>query len=216
MKSTLLTCLGSLILVGSISVSVAGDLEESANSFERIADRIEAGLPAGWEIVRSNQPAILIRSSEPLLAERIIFNPNPDDAPQKEPHSIEISFRIVPYLSPLEQARQTSFNAAKELKRERFAKEQLSGIRSAHMGPTPLPPYAFKPESPDEQARVRRYAFLWVETEPERLPTHHAEGLSFVMFRDHYLRIIDPSKAEELEAVISAAEEIVVPYSNDE
>lgn len=43
----------------------------------------------------------------------------------------------------------------------------------------PYPPETYAPQSHEEARTVGEYAFLWLNTRPEPLPSHHYRSLSF-------------------------------------
>ncbi len=199
-------------------------LQQALADFKRVA-------PAGWTVAgrltdpanprrRGSRPAIVIESDEPLPAEFHIRNPNgvaegSQPAPKTSLETVRLSFVVAPFLSPEDQATARAATAALLQRRLRFEADLLKQVRYAHMGPEPIPPSAFAPRTEAETRLVTQYALLWVSTQPQPLPTHHADGLSFEMRSPGAITIHDAAKSAEYAKLLEDVRKTFVPYETE-
>ena len=75
---------------------------------------------------------------------------------------------------------------------------KLRDMPWAFKGSAPIPPSAFRPRNDQDRRLVMEYALLWNRTEPQSLPTHYFEGLSFDLTLPlENSEITDKGKAKE-------------------
>ena len=84
------------------------------------------------------------------------------------------------------------------------------------MGAEPIPPSAFDPKDDSQRRQVLEYALVWNRTEPEPLPTHHFESLSFDVTLPSNSAITDKAKAKEYAEIVKNLDELLAPYEKSE
>ena len=176
---------------------------KSVDQLQKLLETIKQQVPDGWHVKIDFTPGrgIVIRS-EDLLAVRYHYPSGPGrgvDEPDEPPEQEQVEIRLgsMPYMLPATWKRKSAENARRKHLRTHYVKHALDGIRYGTKGGSPSPPHAFLPRSEDEQRRKNEYAFFWMRTVPEKLPTHHYRELSFSFVENYYLEIVDPQKAKQ-------------------
>jgi hypothetical protein len=203
----------------------------AAANLKKLISRIESGLPSGWTVnfkrdrnrCRESEARLVIQSTQPLPLEYIgqIGAPAPSDDPDpssdivRKPATIDVLFAS--YLTPQEYESAKAENRQLQQKRRQFELAHLSRVRYGWKGPHPLPPIAYEAHSPKEENLLREYAFLWLSTEPRRLPTHHYATLAVIAYDLHgmssiHIKIHDPAKDREYRELLKRLEATFQPY----
>ncbi len=228
--NTLLAASFALILMLS-ATTVADEADELAR-MERLLLEVEQVLPSGWIVEmkladpqnpdrQGSHPTLVIKSDDLLPVEYFYpgapFRPadEPDRPPKISQEIVKVSFSTRPYMSPKRFKKVSTQNDAQQQKRIEFKRNLLKEIPYGHKGDEPIPPHAFYPRTNDEVYLVRQYAFLWVSTQSQPIPTHHIDTLSFEMHKPWDMTIHDAHKAKEYEQILTAVQKIIVPYQTD-
>ena len=80
------------------------------------------------------------------------------------------------------------------------------------MGPNPFPPFDYHPKNEAERKLLLEYAFVWVNTEPCRLPNYHFRQLAFRGDMMENWNFQGPGIQEEIERVRSSLLKILKKY----
>jgi hypothetical protein len=137
--------------------------------------------------------------------------PGPPAGGHTELTKVKVWLALMPYKSPAEHAAARERNQRLERKRLDFFKKHLHGIPAAHKGPPPPHPQAFALGGQAETRLVRRYALLWLATEPEQLPTHYYGRLAMYYFPDG-IAVEDPQGAKQHDEIVMGLAKIVTAY----
>jgi len=213
-------------------VGVAGDVEEDVARLDELQTNIKAILPSGWAVNielsdekipnrRGSYPTLAIKSNEPLPVEH--FYPGmpgrsvdePEAAPKITREFVALYFVALPRMSPQEYATRRESNDALRDRRSKFEFDHLKKIARAHKGDGPIPPDAFEARTEDEVRLIRQYAFLWISTRPQPLPTNYTDHFSFVMHLPGSMRIHNAEKSTEYGRLLEAVQKIIVPYEKE-
>jgi len=183
---------------------------------------IQKELPNGWTVefkvaehyLGSMRPVVLISSAEELPIEFVVPSPPPGEPEiQREKATMWLAF--MPYLTQHEFDAARQRNDDRTQQRRQFVDENLKNMRfSGKVGDAePKPPWGFSPRSEAETRLVNQYAFLWLTTEPERLPSHRYGTLS-MWFGQPPITIHEAKREREFREIITAVERLVTPYEN--
>jgi hypothetical protein len=208
------------------SQASAAEQERNAESFEKLRAECVKFVPRGWivELTLANDgnsaragecPALVIRTERSVPVE--YHMPNPSTAGETFRKTEPLAIRLVaqPYVSPIDYAamkrRNNDFTAQRTAMAKRMKSEK---INSAFMGPEPIPPSGFRPESYTETRLVWEYAFLWLETEPKPLPTHRFEILTLKLDAPQNVTINDKRAAEDFQAILQSIGKTLAAYES--
>jgi len=214
------------------AVGVDADEQQDAARMKQLFADIQKVLPPAWiiEIKLADpripsrpgpHPALVIKSAEPLpvkcfypgMPERSVEEREPP--PKTAKKIVAVQFIAFPFLSLESYKTARKRNDTLRQTRLQFEREHLKGIRSTYKGSEPIPPYAYEPRTEDEAQLVRQYAFLWVSTQPDLLPTHHTDHLAFEMHDAGSIKIHDAKKSKEYHQILDAVQKTIVPYENE-
>lgn len=207
----------------------AADEESDAAGIEQLVADVQNVLPPGWVVEfklvdpriptrRGSHPALVIKSDQPLPVEYFAPNPPGRSADEPEPppdislKTVAIHFVASPYLSSHSYSNARERNGTLVQRRVDFERNHLKHIRWSHMGPNPIPPDAFEPRTARENHLVRQYAYLWVSTQPQPLPTHHTDRLAFEMRDLGSIKLHDAKRSKEYKQILEAVQKFIVPY----
>jgi hypothetical protein len=158
-------------------------------------------------------PAIAVSSKEKLPIEMHAANPAAGEKPKTELRQVEIVLAVQPFLAPDQYERLRATNGERVKLRTDFESKLKKAIRWGFMGPEPIPPSAFDPGNDRERHRLLEYALLWNRTQPDLLPTHYFETVSFDVRKPLlYSRITEPTKAKEYEQIMKLLDGFLKPY----
>lgn len=203
---------------------VVGSEKQDAASLERLRDVIARRLPAGWTVAidpgrpdRERGPgaeslAVVITSKEKLLVEIQLPNPAAGQPPEKETRQVEVVLALRPFLTPEQYQRRRGKDQQLVASRTALEQQLKKEIRWGYMGAEPVPPSAFDPKDVAQRRQVIEYALLWNRTEPDPLPTHYFENLSFEEMLPLNTVIADKAKAKEHERIVKDLDELLRPY----
>ena len=213
----------------SFGVSVAGDEKQDVAKLEQLLSDVKKVVPSGWTVAislanskipsrRGSHPTLVIRSAKPLPVEhfypsmRAITAGNPKPPPMISQEVVSLYFVASPFMSRQTFKAARDRNAALLGRRLQFERKHLKEVERTYKGGEPIPPYAFEPRTERESQLIGRYAFLWISTIPQPVPTHHTDHLSFEMHRPGSFKIHDAKKSREFDQIFDASQEILVPY----
>jgi hypothetical protein len=221
-----------LVLLAAIA-PVAADERSDAKSFQELLVKINDRLPSGWiveaaltvspkDLLRPGPyPTLIIKSTVPLPLEFVGINlpgrssDEPKPPPRINPDVVTLRFVARPFMSSRTYAAAREHNEVLQKKRLEFERQHLKDVASAHMGPEPIPPHAYRPRSEREIELVRQYAFLWLSTEPQLLPTHFTDDLSFALYDLGDFTIHDADKDKEYHQILESIQELITPYEQE-
>jgi hypothetical protein len=208
MKRTIgLAALGFFALLTLSLPLLAGDQERSAESFEKLRAECIKLAPAGWAVELT-----LVDAKNPA---------KPGDCPaivihtEKSLEPVAIRLMTLPYVSPIEYAaikRRNDEHANQRL--AMFKRMKTEKVNATATGSEPSPPSAFQPTSYTEIRRVWEYAFLWLETEPEPLPTHRFEILTLKIDAPQDGTIRDQAVVAQLKVLVESIKKTLTPYES--
>ena len=213
----------AVLLVLSSPLSAA-DQDRNAESFEKLRAECIKLAPTGWTVELmlvdaknsakpGDCPAIVIHTDKNVEQEHEVINSAPSATPIRTTDPLAIRLVAQPYVSPIEYAatkRRNDEHANQRL--AMFKRLKTEKVNSAFMGPEPIPPSAFRPNSYTEIRLVWEYAFLWLETEPESLPTHRFEVLTLKIDSPQGVTIRDQVMANQMQTVLDSIRKILTPY----
>ncbi len=204
--------------------TLAASEKDDAASLERLRGEIARRLPTGWRVtIEPGRPdwargpgaeslAVVITSKEPLHVEIHMPNPAAGQPPDKESRRVEVVLAVHPYLTPDEYQQLRAKDEQLVASRDTLERQLKKQIRWGYMGAEPIPPSAFDPKDDAQRRQVLEYALLWNHTEPEPLPTHHFESLSFDVTLPINSAITDKAKAKEYAEIVKTLDELLTPY----
>ena len=211
--------------------SVEASEKEDIAQLEQLITQVEKILPAGWtaafEVANepcgrsgpSVQPLLVVKSSEKLPVEYSSSIGRPaagaDPSPYVVHDVVKIEFAFVPYMSPSDYATARKKNEDLDLQRRTFEERRLNKKQSNYKGG--FNPATYPRQTGDKSPLVREYAFVWLNTEPRPMPTHHYGSLAVAT---HDLRgttsveviIHDAAKNQQFKHILDGLEKIFVPY----
>jgi hypothetical protein len=197
--------------------------EKDADSLERLRAEIAHRLPAGWTVTADpayqpsrrsvdESPALVIASKDKLPVETQFPGSAPGQEPFKELRQVEIILAVRPFLTAEDYARVRAKDNELIKSRTDFERK-LRDLPWAFKGSEPIPPSAFRPRNDQDQRLIMEYALIWNRTEPQPLPTHYFEGLSFDLTLSLENSVItDKGKAKECAELVKSLEGILKPY----
>jgi hypothetical protein len=197
--------------------------KDDADSLDRLRAEIAHRLPAGWTVTadpayrpsphgEDESPALVIASKDKLPVETHLPGSAPGQEPFKELRQVEIILAVRPFLTPDDYARIHAKDDELIKCRTDFERK-LRDMPWAHKGSAPIPPSAFRPRNDRDRRLLMEYALLWNRTEPQPLPTHHFEGLSFDLTQPLENSLItDRTKAKECAEIVKSLEGHLKPY----
>lgn len=187
---------------------------DDANLKQLVAD-IQSTLPPGWQVAttpdiprgvtypgQSHRPIVAIWRTEKAEGRWHFPNPGGEEDPF-EPEQVCFTLELVEHMPPELYQQAVQENARRNSRRLAMMKSLPRGIRFAWMGPVPIPPDAYEPQTPEETDAVRRYALVWLRTEPRPLATHTYRTLSFVANLQETLELKNPEIRGEREVVLN-------------
>lgn len=218
-----------LSAVISTVTALADDKQDAAN-FLQLQKDLQKQLPKGWVVETSVDrvtpylspealPTLVIRSEKPLVVE-LVFPSSPalpmsvpPENPNRRSIVVEIRLVVVPFVSPEEHLRIQKDNRQRLTERVQFASKHLKGLHTHDAKSLRLTQPGFlKPKTAEQKRRVVEYAFLWIRTMPQRLPTHHYKALSFHVVKPRYLTFTQKSDARNYQKITKALESILTQY----
>jgi len=210
------------LLCSVVIHSVHGD--DDVAQVEGLIRDIQKELPNGWTVefkvaehyLGSMRPVVLISSAEELPIEFVVPSPPPGEPEiQREKAAMWLAF--MPYLAPLEFDAARQRNDDRTHQRLQFVEADLKDVPFAgKVGDTePKPPWGFSPRSATERRFVQQYAFLWLATEPEQLPSHRYGTLS-MWFGRPPITIHDDQRDKEFQQIAEGVQHLLTPYEGVE
>jgi len=198
------------------------DATQDLAQVEQLIRDIQKELPTGWTLefkvaahhLGSMRPAVSISSAEELPIEFVAPSP-PPGGPEIQHARATMWLAFMPYLTPQEFDTARQRNDDRTHQRRQFVEANLNDVPFAgKVGDAePKPPWGFSPRSVTETRLVQQYAFLWLATEPERLPSHHYGQLS-IWLGQPPIKIHEEKREREFRETIAAVERIVKRYKN--
>jgi hypothetical protein len=139
--------------------------------------------------------------------------PEPDAIQQ-----VKMDFVVMPYMSPQEYELARNRNAALEQRRREYEERRLGQQQSRYKGG--FTPATYESRTGTTTPFLREYAFLWLNTEPQPLPTHYYGPLSFRTtalgrFEDFdipELKILNAEKNQEYLQIVTGLRKLMVSY----
>jgi hypothetical protein len=213
------------ILILPLILQAAEPAADQASQLEQLSVEIGKILPNGWTVAvwpatksksifsLNNNPSFIVYRNEacfaeftnaanlPVQAQASISNGRPTARnPDLKPMEITFRFSAMPFMSKEEYKKAKQENDSKLNTRMESAKT-LRGINWSHMGPEPIPPSAYEPQNENERNRVRQYAYVWLNTQPQALPDLYFQRLSFKADLMEDVRCSDKQIEEEVKRV---------------
>jgi hypothetical protein len=213
----------SLICVSQLCMAQgARDVERNVADLEQLVREVKKFVPEGWNLqfdvaesyLGDMRPVLTISSAEELPVQRFGMGMASSDPPF-EREKVKLWLAFMAYKSPAEHA------AARELierltrERREFVEQRLQQLEIASKGEDPPSPGQFRPRSAAEGRLVREYAFLWLATEPESLPSHHYGTLSMWYWGEDTIKIHDSQRDKEYQQIAAGLEQIVTAYEKE-
>ena len=222
-----------IIVVAPLLAMCAGPSQanekQDAAQLDQLISKIEPLLPDGWSVAfevsnddwRRERPMLVIRSKEklPVEYESAIGRPaaGPDPNPYIVQEIVKLELAFVPYMTPQEYTAARGKNDELEQQRLQYRAARLDKMQIAHKGD--LTPLAVERHTGNKSPLAREYAFLWLRTMPQPLPTHHYGTLAAVNWdlppmggSGTTIKIHNAEKDKQYHAIISGLEKILVPY----
>jgi hypothetical protein len=223
------TLAATLVWLALIQPALAeNDVAQDVTHLERLIAEIEKLVPAGWDVELDLaapgpgglRPVLTITTGEkvsmkwniPGQAFRAEGQP---DKNIKQEH-VELRLAFMTRLTPEEHAAARRRNEERYDRRRQFVKEHLSGVSysgKVAAGHPAAPPWSFETRSETETRRVREYAFLWLATEPENLPSHRYGTLS-MWYRPPPILIYDEKWSREYDQIVDGMGRLLTPYED--
>ena len=200
--------------------STAGEADFHISAVEKLVAEIKAVLPAGWdvafeptELTRGRvRLQISITSAEELPVEHLYPGMPARLARQDLPREkVELWLAFMREFTPEQYATTKKRNDARIHQRRLFVERYLKGIRFYSKGEDPPAPFQFEPQTDAQMRLVQEYAFVWINTEPDPLPTHRYGPLS-LWYAYETLEIHDAKKNKEYLAIVAAMEKLFEAY----
>jgi hypothetical protein len=210
-----------LMLMILFSTASVADEKQDARQLEQLIATVKSLLPPGWEVafeVKNDhcgraRPKLVIRSTEKLPVEHMGPGMGPSPNINQENVTIEVTF--VPYITTEDYAAARKRNDDLERHRRQYEENRLKQRQSAYKGG--FTPASYERQTRDKSPVVREYAFLWLSTEPQELPTHHYGTLAVATYdlpymSSHMIKIHNTPKDKEYQQIVGGLEKIFVPY----
>jgi hypothetical protein len=190
---------------------------DAVDDLEKLIAEVKAATPLGWRVEfdhsdftqRAVRPVLKITSAKKLPVEHLGPGRPPGIEIKHEPVTESLAFMA--YLTAEEYQAARDRNDGLIGKRREFVASHLKDVPRSGKGEDPPPPFAFEPRTAAEETTVRRYAFLWLGTEPTQLPTHHYRQLSMWHW-PAAIKIHDAQGEREHRQITNALENIITPY----
>ena len=209
-------CLASL-------ANAAPDVARNVADLEQLVSEVKKIVPAGWDLkfdvaelyLRDMRPVLTVTSAEELPVQH--FGPGmPGGGPAIEREKVTLWLAFMAYKSPAEHAAARERNDALTNTRREFVKQRLTEVKFGGKGEDPPPPWQFSPRSASEARLVREYAFLWLATEPEPLPSHHYGTLSMWYWGEDTIEIHDAERDQQYQQIAKGLERILTSYEEED
>jgi hypothetical protein len=205
---------------------LAAEQERSAESFEKLRAECIKLAPSGWAVELmlvdaknpskpGDCPAIVIHTEKDVEQDHQIPNSSSAITASRATEPVAIRLVAQPYVSPIEYGaikRRNDEHANQRI--TMFKRLKAEKVNSTLTGTEPLPPSAFRPTSYTEIRMVWEYAFLWLATEPEPLPTHRFETLTLKVDAPQDVTIRNQTVAGQLKALLEAINKTLTPYES--
>jgi hypothetical protein len=202
--------------------NAAPNVERDVADLEQLVSEVKKIVPAGWNLkfdvgefyLRETRPVLTITSAEDLPVQH--FGPGmPAGDPPIEREKVTLWLAFMAYKSPAEHAAARARNNLRTYDRREFVKQRLKGVKFGGKGEDPPAPFQFSPQSAQESRLVREYAFLWLATEPEPLPSHHYGTLSMWYWGEDTIEIHDAERDKQYRQIAKGLERIVTAYEKE-
>jgi hypothetical protein len=206
------------------STDVIQAAEQDAKALHELLVKVQAILPKGWQAEATptmprdvlgwrhgESPTLAVWRTEKAEGEFVGPNP-PGDEHNYTPQTIRFLFVATEYVSSEEWSLRHRENAAR-IETRIAAMKKLKGIQRFWMGPDPIAPWGYMPETDEEKALLMEYSCVWLRTEPRELPTHFCGNLSFTTDLQETLSFKDTNVNEERARVRQSLEQILREYT---
>jgi hypothetical protein len=209
----------SLLMLLVVFVGNArADAKQNAAQLDQIIAHVEKMLPAGWtvafEVARDSRPKLVISSTADLPVEYMGPGKSGDPAIDTSQRHVTVDIEFVPYMTPDDRAKAHQRNEELERRRRQYEETRLNQRQSRYKGG--FTPATYQLQTGDKSPIIREYAFFWLTTEPQPLPTHHCGKFSVVTYDlnrlSYPIKIRDERKDGEYAQIVAALEKIFVPY----
>lgn len=166
----------------------------------------------------------MIKSAEPLPVEYIAqiglparSRDEPEPPPDITHKVVEATLTFVKYMSPQDHAAARKHNDRLRQPRLDFIRSRLRQDLFGYKSPPPWRPSAYSPRSAQERQLIQEYAFLWIATEPQPLPTHYFRTLSIDLsgMSPSFIKIHHAKKDKEFHQILDELDKIVEPYEKE-
>ena len=127
---------------------------------------------------------------------------------------VTVDIAFVPYMTPDDRATTHQRNEELERRRRQYEETRLNQRQSRYKGG--FTPATYQMQTGDKSPIIREYAFFWLNTEPQPLPTHRCGNFSVVTYDlnglSYPVKIHDDRKDGEYAQIVAALEKIFVLY----
>lgn len=231
-----------ILLCGMISIALVGaaladdELSQKSDELKQLLGEIQKVLPEGWHAALTPEvpEAISCELRQPTASGLMIWRqdkavgryvglklaPGSMDA-EFQPQRVFFQMCSMGLISPEQYREAADRNAKNDARRHEFQhKLKDAGIKNSLAflikdDEPPLPPSSWRPKTPEQNELIRQYGLLWVQTEPQALPTHSYRDLAFnIDFDDHFM-LQDDDLGSERQEVKKAISKIVTEYGKE-
>jgi hypothetical protein len=212
------------------SVPSRADERGDVAQLDQLMAQIKPMLPAGWSVkfeisnsLFQYKPQLQISSQEKLPIYYLGMAGRPSSVGDRPPEpdaiqEVKMDFALMPYMSPQEYELVRTRNEALERKRREFEVSRLGIEQSNFKGG--VTPASFEWQTRTTTPFLREYAILWLNTEPQPLPTHYYGSLSFRTtalgrFEDFdipELKIFNAEKNQEYLQIVGGLRKLLSSY----
>jgi hypothetical protein len=234
MKTVLLGIISIVLLVGAVRADDKLTLQSA--ELKQLLGEVQKVLPEGWHAALTPEvpETIACEFRQPTASGLMIWRddraigryvglklaPGSMDA-EFQPQRVFFQLCSMDQITPEQYRVAAERNASNDAKRHEFQhKLKDAGIKNSLAfvikdDEPPLAPSTYKPQTPEQNELIRQYASLWVQTEPQALPTCYYRTLAFNADFDEHFMLQDGDLDSERQEVKKAILKIVTAYSRE-
>ncbi len=209
--------------------------EKQSADLQQLLGEVQKVLPNGWhaaitpdvpekvacEFRQSDATGLMIWRDDKAAGKYVGLRlpPGSLDA-EDQPQRVFFQMVLMECLTPEQYQHAAEKNVQNDRQRREYQDKLIdAGIKNSvafrvKAAEAPLPPWTYKPQSPEQRELVREYALLWAETEPRPLPTHFYRAMGFNIDFDDHFKLQDDQIASERDELRQAILKIVTAYGS--
>ena len=192
--------LSGMLSLALVSAALADDeLSQQSGELKQLLGEVQKVLPEGWraaltpevpetvacEFRQPEASGLMIWRQEKAVGRYVGLRlPAGSSDAEFQPQRVFFQMLLMERISPKQFQEAAAKNESNERVRREFQKKlQDAGVKNSVIdlvttSMKPVPPSTYKPKTPEQKELIRQYGLLWVQTEPQALPTHSFQELA--------------------------------------